>query len=85
MDLTSSFVTFVLFFLCFVNDYGLSVPTDAHTAPIHISPYLAHTCFSWLPSSGISQPDSLKTTAVNYSLQYYACEYLHITFTLYKY
>jgi len=58
MDLTSSFVTFVLFVLCFVNDYSLLVPTDAHTALIYISPYLAHTCFGWSSSSGISQSNS---------------------------
>ena len=74
MDLTSSFVTFVLFFLCFVNDYSLLVPTDAHIVLIYISPYLAYTCFSWSPSSGISQPNSLKTAAVNYSLWCYTCK-----------
>jgi len=57
-----------------MNDYSLLVPADAHTALIYISPYLAHTYFSWSPSSGISQQNSLKIAAVNYSLRCYTCE-----------
>jgi len=50
------------------------VQTDAHIILTYISPYLAPTSFGWLPSSGSSQPNSLKVTAANCSLQWYACE-----------
>jgi len=48
-----------------VNDYNLLVPTNAHIILLYISLYLAPTCFSWSPSSGSSQPNSLKLSAVN--------------------
>jgi len=47
------------------SHYSLLVPTNAHTVLIYIPPFLAPTCFGWLPSSGNSQPNSLKLTAIN--------------------
>jgi len=57
----------------FLRSYCVLVQTDAHTILVYISPYLAPTSFSWLPFSGSSQPNSLKVTAANYSIQWYAC------------
>jgi len=58
--------------LCACTNAGnccVIMQTDAHIILIYISPYLAPTSFGWLPSSGSSQPNSLKVTAANYSLQ----------------
>jgi hypothetical protein len=60
-----TYVTFVLFSPWTVNHYNLLVPTNAHNILIYISPHLAATCFGWPPSSGSSQPNSLKVTAIN--------------------
>ena len=61
---TRRMITFVSFSPCIVSDHKLLVQTKAHTL-IYISPHLAATCFGWSPSSGSSQPNRLKLTAVN--------------------
>jgi hypothetical protein len=70
-----TFVTFVLFSPSTANHYNLLVPTNACTILIilYISPHLAATCFGRSPSSGSSQPDSLKLTAVNQTLRCFTC------------
>jgi hypothetical protein len=53
----------------FLWNYCVLVQMDAHIILTYISPYLAPTSFGWLPSSGSSQPNSLKAAAANCSLQ----------------
>ena len=65
----SVFIFHVVVWINFLSNYSLLVQTDAHIILIYISPYLAFTSFGWLSSSGSSQPNSLKVTVVNYSLQ----------------
>jgi len=39
--------------------YNLLVQATAHIVAMYVSPYWTATCFSWLPSSGSKQPNSL--------------------------
>lgn len=48
----SEFVsTFLYYSVCIVNDHSILVLTNVHIILTYVSPYLAATCFSWLPSS----------------------------------
>jgi hypothetical protein len=68
------------------SHYSLLVPTNAHIVLIYVSPYLAPRGFDWSPSSGTSQPNSLKLTAI--SSPYNAMHvnvHIMLKFTLHKY
>jgi len=64
--------------------YNLSVSTNAHIIPIYISPLLVPIGFGWSPSSGSSQPNNLKLTATNESLQCCAYAQIMLKFTTYR-
>jgi len=59
LQFSSPEVIFILISPCIANDNSLLVPTHAHIILIHVSCYLAPTCFSWSPFSGRSEPTSL--------------------------
>jgi len=65
---TNTIKTFVLFCASIVNDHSLFVPINAHVLLIYTYIYIT-LCgcyvFRLLPSSGGSQPSSLKLTAIN--------------------
>jgi len=58
---------------CKVDDL-CNFPSRSHCTYNRTSPYLAHTCFGQSPSTGRTQPNTLKLTAINYYLRCYACE-----------